>query len=90
MAHMTPSERLIERLRVIAELRIPDTARVQRTYAGQRQREAGAWSWYLTTTGRELNIGSYHTVTELLRSELLVPVKQASGDWTIYPGQVTD
>lgn len=65
---MRPTERLLARLRAETDLDLPESTRIVRTYAGSAQRSAGAWSWYLVSNGGELYIGSYHTVTELLRA----------------------
>ena len=67
---MTPSERLLGRLRKMG-LDIPEGAQVRRTYAGALQRNVGAWSWFLLNAdGSELRIGSQYPVSELLRGRL--------------------
>lgn len=69
---MTPKEKLLARLRTIID--IPDNATIESTYAGIRQRQAGAWSWYLSVSTHH-NIGSFSPVTELLKAERLAVVR---------------
>lgn len=72
---MTAFERLHARLVAEgADLPSVDTLTFYRTYAGARQREAGAWSWYATEVqnGVEVEVlAGYVGVTELLRAPKL-------------------
>jgi hypothetical protein len=75
---MTPSERLLERLRQQG-VEIPEGARIHRTYANGSARTGGAWSWFvLDSQGRELRegpylgLGSYYPVKVCLCAPRLV------------------
>lgn len=72
---MTPSERLLDRLRNELGLKIPKTAYIRRTYASAGQRAGGAWSWILDDydplSPYALRLGSQWPVTELLRARRL-------------------
>jgi len=68
MSRPTTQERLIERLREIG-IDLPEGARLVRTHANGWQLTDGAWSWAaLGPDGRELHIGSQHSMGELLRA----------------------
>jgi hypothetical protein len=79
---MTPSERLIERLKSECGLDIPDGSAIERTYAGRHQKAAGGWVWVLVTPYSR-NLGSIETVTELLKSPQL-DVSFDRGDTEIH------
>ena len=82
---MTPSKRLIARLRAMG-LIIPNDARVQRTYAGFWQRREGAWLWALVDSNDfELSIGSQHCVTSLLKERLIVIQHWNNRDFHVDP-----
>lgn len=67
MSSLTPSQRLIARLRVQG-LDLPEDTVVERIYTGRWMRARGAWSWHLATeSGTLLPFGSQWRVTELLR-----------------------
>jgi hypothetical protein len=76
-AIMTPSERLLERLRAQG-VEIPKGSRIHRTYANGSARTAGAWSWFiLGPDGQSLgphgrDLGSYYPVKVCLRALRLV------------------
>ena len=47
-----------------AGVALPDGLRIRRTYAGWRQKSAGAWAWYLETPeGRESGYGACEAVS---------------------------
>lgn len=86
---MTPSERLLDRLRSMLGLALPPGARLVRTHAGRLQREQGVWSWYVVDAdGDEVvpHVGSAETVTQLLDSERLVAWGMPAGYVEIGPG----
>jgi hypothetical protein len=78
--HEPPSHRLLARLRR-AGLDLSDGAAIRRSYAGRHQLAAGAWRWWIEVTEdgriRPLDIGSHHTVAELLRCPRIVAVRDA-------------
>lgn len=80
-----PSERLVARLRAMG-LPVPADARIERTYAGVWQRRDGAWSWIVWPPG-SYGVGSQFPVTELLRYERWIAVKQYgnTSDWHVLP-----
>ena len=71
---MTPSEKIIDRLRVLG-FAVPEGTEVRRTYAGLHQRRDGAWSWFLEypepVPGLR-DIGSVWPLRDLLRWRLMV------------------
>jgi hypothetical protein len=84
----SPSERLLARLRAQG-VEIPDGARIQRTYAGRCQREAGAWSWSVVNAdGGDLRqrLGSQWPVGVLLGAPRLI-VSRSHRDlgWDVDP-----
>jgi len=85
----TPSERLLDRLRVELDLDISKTAFIERTYAGFYQRSAGAWVWVLNDDDRTSRyagrLGSQWPVTVLLRAEYLGVHQGEYGDIDIFP-----
>lgn len=90
---MTPVERLLTRLGTMTD--VPAGTEFHRTYAGQRQREAGAWSWWInspsngTIASRDL-FASWIPVGELLKSRqlALVPARGLSCvDYEVYDAE---
>ena len=85
MIERTPAARLLARLRV-AGLAIPDYATIHPSRAGRHQLSAGAWRWFVVTKDkRPVNIGSWHTVAELLTVPRLTWTTDEYGDVTIEP-----
>lgn len=87
---MTPSERLLDRLRDELDLDIPATAYIRRTYAGAGQRWGGAWSWILDDerpSPYALRLGSQWPVTELLRARKLEAYENPAGNIEILPAR---
>ncbi len=71
---MTPSQRLLARLRDECGLDLPDGAQIQRTYVKRHQRDAGAMVWTVhRADGMYLQplIGSQWPVTELLKHRVI-------------------
>jgi hypothetical protein len=73
---MTTVERLIERLRAGFgdRIEIPEELTFNRTRSGIRQKEQGAWSWFITHRGSDRFAG-FVPVGELIRAERLVLVR---------------
>lgn len=86
MSRKTPSERLLDRLKVMG-VPVEDDATIQRTYAGYWMRREGAWVWHTGPFGdRHLMAGSVHTVTDLVRApRLCADLSRHSPEWSIYP-----
>jgi hypothetical protein len=73
------SERLIARLRKIG-LDLPDGTRLVRVYPSPAMRTEGSWSWTaLGPNGRDLQIGSQHSMTALLEAEVILAQPIRSG-----------
>jgi hypothetical protein len=75
---MTPSERLLARLRDELGLDLPEDTVIRRTYAGYWQRSRGAWSWFATQAdgtpfkspdGFSYSVGSQYPVGRLLQCQ---------------------
>ncbi|MFF4385595.1 hypothetical protein ACFY0G_02195 [Streptomyces sp. NPDC001552] len=72
MPRLTPSERLLLRLRELG-LDLPEDASLVRTNAPRSARSNAAWSWFaLGPDGAELHVGSRHPIGELLAAPVLV------------------
>ena len=85
---MTPSERLVARLRKECGLELPEGAYATRTYAGQHMRAAGAWVMRLHAADHspiQPWTGSHWTITDLLRSQQLEVGLDRWGDRNIDP-----
>ena len=68
---MTTAERLLHRLRQ-AGLDLPEGSVLVRVYPSAAMRNNGAWSWAaFGPDGRELQIGSQYSMSELLAAEAL-------------------
>jgi hypothetical protein len=66
-------------------LPIPPDARIDRTYAGYWQRNAGAWSWVVQPQIGAYAVGSQYPVTELVAAPRLVAVQYRHGeDWHVF------
>lgn len=78
---MTTSEKLIQRL--IQEGFLSEgTYTAQRLYPGYWQRKEGAWSWCVfTAEGREANVGSQWSMSEVLRAREII----VGNDGGLYP-----
>lgn len=82
---MTPSERLMARLRAMG-VDIPEGSTLQRTYAGYWQRKGGAWSWFLLSPDGRDFLGSYFPVKTLLRTRLNVTQgHRHEGTFSVFP-----
>lgn len=88
---MTPVARLIARLSSIVD-GVPPDLEFRRTYAGRVQREAGAWSWTISS-GRSDVFASFSPVHELLRADRLAlcPARRtACVDYEVYDAKDVD
>lgn len=66
------SERMLDRLRDMG-IKITKNCRIDRTYAGQVQKMAGAMSWVVVEKELgEINLGGYATVTNLMKCPKLI------------------
>jgi hypothetical protein len=69
---VTPSQRLLGRLRDELGLDIPGSAQVRRTYAGSTQLAQGAWKWFVLYEGDSYrgrpDVGSHYSVADILGS----------------------
>lgn len=88
---MTPTERLIGRLRTMS-VPIPEGTQLRRTYAGRDQRSKGAWSWFFDYPDRSRwpdrtfrPIGSIYPVSLLLREPRLMVMRTITGDLEVDP-----
>jgi hypothetical protein len=76
---MTIAERLLARLRK-AGLDLPEGSQLVRVYPSSARRNEGAWSWAaLGPDGRDLQLGSQFSMTELLRAEAVYASPITSG-----------
>lgn len=85
---MTPSERLVARLREECGLELPEGAYAARTFAGRHMLSAGAWRVRLCEAdGMPIQplTGSHWTVTELVRAERIEVTTNRFGDRSIDP-----
>lgn len=75
---LSPSERLLDRIRDELGFDIPKNARIVRTFAGRVQKSAGAWSWTIQVYDandrfeRSLDIGGYEPCSAIVRVKKLV------------------
>lgn len=72
-----PVDRLVGILRQLG-CEIGEGWEFNRTYAGQTQRQQGAWSWFLTYPlpgGRTAEVGGYLPVGDLIRESNLVLIE---------------
>jgi hypothetical protein len=91
---LTPSQRMVQRLRD-AGVDLPPDAAVRRTFAGPAQRNEGAWSWTVTNAagtplmkgadGRPFAVGSQWPLAFLLRLPHLLINAESSGDVHVDP-----
>ncbi|MFE3123694.1 hypothetical protein ACFXHD_09765 [Streptomyces hydrogenans] len=76
---MKTSERLLARLREI-DLDLPEGTRLVRVYPSPAMRTEGSWTWTaLGPGGRDLRIGSQHSMATLLGAEMLLAEPVRSG-----------
>ena len=85
---MTPSEKLLARLRKDFNLNIPPTTIIRRTRASRNQLDAGAWVWFLWDAARWIpllnKLGSFEKVSDLLKAKRLELVVEKCGDISLY------
>jgi hypothetical protein len=68
---VTRARRLLDRLRQVG-LDLPEGTRLVRVYPSRAMRSEGAWTWFaLGPEGRDLRIGSQHSMAELLEADML-------------------
>jgi hypothetical protein len=77
--------KLFDRLRKELDMDIPEDATVRRTYAGVHQKGSGAWTWFLLSKTRSIDIGSCYPVTRLLKSNKLSKLTDSSRMTQILP-----
>lgn len=77
-------QKLVARLKKDFDIELSDDVVIRRTYAGYWQKSKGAWSWffYSLSLGAIHNIGSQHSIRELLRCKTIT-LYQAHGDTTL-------
>lgn len=77
------AKKLIEKLNRLFDLKIPENAVIQRTYAGYWQKSNGAWIWHFYLEGypKCWDIGSSFTTVDILKAkELSLSVGSGGSD----------
>ena len=69
---MTPSEKLMRRLRSELGMQVPIGTKIRRTYAGRNMLAAGAWRWFLWGENFTGHFGGPDTVSVTLKARRLV------------------
>ena len=85
---MTPTERLIDRLRTMG-VPVPEGTVLRRVYAGRDQRSKGAWSWYFDYPPSEYHtartVASIWPVGYLLKQPRLMVMRVITRDLEVDP-----